>query len=70
MKTPAYICDCCGYADFGKPFAKDYPVTFYPLGQRVDTVYHDVCEGCVILLSRATEAALKIIQNAQPETLQ
>jgi hypothetical protein len=70
MKTPAYICDCCGFAEFGKPFAKNYPVTLYQMGRRNDVVYNDICEGCVILLSRATEAALKIIQNANRETLQ
>lgn len=69
MKTKAYICDCCGLADFGAPYAKDFAITMYPLGKRVDVVYSDICEGCVILMTKCIELALKNVR-AERETLQ
>lgn len=71
MKTKAYICDCCGYADFGAPYAHKFAVTMYANGNRQDYEFPDVCEGCVILLSRCIELAFKNIRiERDRETLQ
>lgn len=72
MKTPAYLCDCCGFAVLGSPFANDVCVTTWHYGQRLDHHYKHVCADCATLIGKCGEFALRTIANQQeqPETLQ
>jgi len=67
MKTPAYLCDCCGYAVLGEPFAYDVCVTTWHYRNRLDHVYGQICEDCATLIGKCAEFALrKIADQMEP----